>query len=105
MQRRSMNGTLSQGEQGNEYKQLWCAVMVRALDDFAAVVHAHGDVTHPAVTSSEPYHWLLVSNNLAPGSFHWICGHLGWDVDTARTLVRNKWRDLMRHMKKTTVTK
>lgn len=105
MQRRSMNGTIPQGEIGGEYKQLWCAVMVRALDDFAAVVKAHGDMAHPAVTSSEPYQWLLVSDNLSPGSFHWICGHLGWEVETARNLVRNKWRDLMRQMKSTTVTK
>lgn len=101
MQRRSVTGTVSQGQQGNEYKQLWCAVMVRAIDDFTALVNAHKDIKHPAVTSSEPYHWLLVSNDLSPGSFHWICGHMGWDVENARYLVRNKWQNLKA---KTTVT-
>lgn len=101
MQRRSLTGTMQQGRYDNEYRQLWCAVMVRALDDFATVVRTHKDLRHPSVTSSEPYHWLLVSNDLTPGSFHWICGHLGWDVDNTRHLVRSKWRELMRKIKTT----
>lgn len=105
MQRRSVTGTLSQGEIGNEYKQLWCAVMVRALDDFAAIVRAYKDMRHPAVTTSEPYDWLLVSESLAPGSFHWICAHLGWEPVVARSLLQNNWRELTHKMKKTTVTK
>jgi hypothetical protein len=105
MQRRSVTGTLSQGEEGSEYKQLWCAVMVRALDDFATVIRAYKDMKHPAVTTSEPYRWLLVSQDLSPGSFHWICGHLGWEPEIARNLVLNNWRELTRRMKITTVTK
>lgn len=105
MQRRSVTGTLSDCESGSEYKQLWCAVMVRALDDFSTEIKRYGSVTHPLVVASEPYEWLLVSEDLSPGSFHWICGHLGWDVNITRQLVRNKWRDVMRQITNTTVTK
>lgn len=101
MQRRAMTSTMQQGRYDNEYRQLWCAVMVRALDDFATLVRAHRSIDHPSVTTSEPYDWLLLSENLSPGSFHWICGHLGFDVENTRHLIRYKWRELMKKIKTT----
>ena len=101
MQRRSLTGAMQQGRYDNEYRQLWCAVMVRALDDFATLVRVYKSIQHPAVTSSEPYQWLLVSDKLTPGSFHWICGHLGFDVEITRQLIRHKWRELMKKIKTT----
>ena len=103
MQNRPMNGARTQIDQSKEYKKLWCAVMVRALADYAKVVHIHKDVRHPEVIASEPHEWLLRSEEITPGSFHWICAHLGWNAETIRELIRTKWRDLIKLLKNTTV--
>lgn len=104
MTRRSANRSSAQDEQGNPYKQLWSAVMVRALDDFAVLLKAHKSLEHPAVVVSEPYYWLLDSEEMAPGSFIWICGHLGWDVEITRQTIRTRWDRLTRRRSETTVT-
>lgn len=87
MQHRTVNDN-------TEYVRLWSAVMVRALDDLKAVIKAYKDLTHPEVTKSEPWRWFH-SDSLRPGSFHWICNHLGFDPEETRHLLRQNWRNLM----------
>lgn len=78
-----------------EYVRLWSAVMIRALEDLKLVIKAHKDLTHPAVTTSEPWRWFH-SDSLDRGSFRWICSHLGFDPEETRHLLRHNWRNLMR---------
>lgn len=79
-----------------EYKRLWSAVMLRALDDLADKIRIHKSMAHPDVRQSEPYEWVLEDRTLYPGGFVWICWVMGWCPDETRDLIRRNWRNMMR---------
>lgn len=79
-----------------EYKRLWSAVMLRALDDLAELIRAHKSFGVPAVMQSEPYHWILTDKQLNPGGFIWICNVMGWCPDETRDMIRRNWRNMMK---------
>lgn len=79
-----------------EYKRLWSAVMLRALDDLADRIRLYKSIDHPEVRYSDPYEWVLEDNTLRPGGFKWICGIMGWCPDETRLLLMRNWRNMMK---------
>ena len=79
-----------------EYKRLWSAVMLRALDDLADLIRAHKSFGAPAVVRSEPYRWVLQDIGLHPGGFIWICNVMGWCPYETRDLIQRNWRNMMK---------
>lgn len=79
-----------------EYKRLWSAVMLRALDDLADLIRVHKSFGVPDVVRSEPYRWVLVDSHLQPGGFIWICNIMGWCPEETRDMIKRNWRNMLK---------
>lgn len=71
-------------------QRLWLAVLERALDDaLGNVICPHYPRFNLVIIQEEARKWLF-SERRGVGTFHWICDHLGLEVDAVRKEFKRK---------------